>query len=87
MRLALKMSKAGDEGFEVALTFEAFPASLSLLRGVAEGFVGRLCHAEKIVPPKMKPAYWNGTPAVFVCDCGEDVSAGQYHVMGPRCSK
>ena len=87
MRLALKMSKVGDEGFEVSLAFEAFPAAFSLLRGVAEGFIGRPRHVETAVPPKMKPAYWNGTPTMFVCDCGEGVSAGQYHVMGPRCGK
>ncbi len=87
MRLALKMSKVGDEGFEVALTFEAFPAALSFLRGVAEGFVDRPCHAETAVPPKMSPGYLNGTAAVFVCDCGEAVPTGQFHVTGPRCGK
>ena len=87
MRLALKMTKVGDEGFEVALTFEAFPAAFSFLCGVADGFLGRPVRTATAVPPKMKPAYWNGTPTMFVCDCGEGVSAGQYHVMGPRCSK
>lgn len=87
MRLALKMSKVGDEDFEVAITFEAFPAALSFLRNIAEGFLDRPRRAEAVVPPKMKPAYWNGTAAAFVCDCGETVPAGQIHVMVPRCSK
>lgn len=87
MKLALKMSKVGDEGFEVSLTFEAFPAALSFLCGVADGFLGRPRRAETVVPPKMTPAYWNGTAAIFVCDCGESVVCGQFHLMGPRCGR
>jgi hypothetical protein len=87
MRLSLKMSKVGDDGFEVSLTFEAFPAALSALCAVADGFLNRPRHAAAVAPPKMQPAYRNGTHAVFVCGCGESVSALQFHAMGPRCNK
>ncbi len=39
-----------------------------------------------LIPPKMKPAFANWTPTLFVCACGESVAAGCAHVMGPRCN-
>lgn len=37
------------------------------------------------IPKHMKPAYANHTPSLYVCACGETVTAGSAHVMGPRC--
>lgn len=40
---------------------------------------------ERSVPPHMKPAYYNGSAATFLCHCGDPVAPGDYHQTSARC--